>query len=78
MNINPLRVRGIYACNQPWYVGVMLEMVSLFMSKKLKERIYLFDDNVGAMLVAAGLTANQVPPRFGGILEGFDYAWHLQ
>ena len=78
MHMSPLRVRGIYACSQPWYIEVMLKMVKPFMSKKLKERVYLFGDDVGAMLVAAGLTADQVPPRFGGTLEGFDYAWHLR
>ena len=78
MNISPLRVQGIYACNQPWYVGVMLKMVTLFMFKKLKERIYLFGEDVSAMLVAAGLTTNQVLPRFDGTLEGFDYTSHLQ
>jgi hypothetical protein len=78
MHMSPLRLRVIYACKQPWYVGVMLKMVTPFMSKKLKERVYLFGDDVGAMLVAAGLTADQVPPRFGGTLDGFDYAWHLR
>ena len=78
MHMSPLRLRGIYACSQPWYVTGMLKIVSPFMSKKLRNRVYLFGDDVGAMLVSAGLTADQVPPRFGGTLEDFDYAWHLR
>lgn len=78
MNLSPLRVRGIYAFYQPWYIGMMLGMTKPFMSKKLKERVYLFGDDVAAMLAAAGLTPEQIPPRFGGTLENFDYAWHLR
>jgi lysyl-tRNA synthetase class II len=31
-----------------------------------------------ALMKHAGLTPEQVPPEYGGTLEGFDYCWHLK
>jgi len=78
MHVSPLRLRGLYAIKQPWYIGAMLRMVKPFMSRKLRDRVQLFGDDTSAMLEAAGLTAEQVPPEYGGCLKGFDPAWHLK
>ena len=103
----PLRLRGLYACRQPWYVGMiytpwiataacaqcpltlwhrvyaryvgmMLALVKPFMPKKLKERTHLYGQDTAAMLAAAGLRPEQVPPEFGGTLTDFDPAWFLK
>jgi len=74
----PLRLRGLYACRQPWYVGMMMALVKPFMSKKLRERTRLFGQDTAAMLTAAGLRPEQVPPEYGGTLGGFDPAWYLK
>ena len=31
-----------------------------------------------AMLAEAGLDPKDVPPEYGGTLQGFDYGWHLK
>lgn len=74
----PLRLRGLYACKQPWYVGIMLSLVKPFMSKKLRERTHLYGKDTARMLTDAGLTPEQVPPEYGGTLEGFEPAWYLK
>jgi hypothetical protein len=78
MHLSPLRLRGLYAIKQPWYIGMMLGLTRPFMPRKLRERVYLFGEDTSAMLEAAGLTPEQVPPEYGGTLEGFDYCWHLK
>jgi len=78
LKVSPMRLRGIYAIRQPWYVGVMLAMVKPFMSAKLRERVALFGADTSGMLAAAGLTPEQLPPEYGGTLQGFDTAWHLK
>ena len=74
----PLRLRGLYACRQPRYVSVMLALVKPFMPKKLRERTHLYGEDTAAMLAAAGLRPEQVPPEYGGTLQGFDPAWYLK
>ena len=74
----PLRLRGLYACRQPWYVGMMLRLVKPFMSAKLRVRTHLYGEDTAAMLAAAGLQPEQVPPEYGGTLAGFDPAWYLK
>jgi len=78
MNVSPLRLRGIFGCKQPWYVGLMLALVRPFMSKKMKDRVALFGSDTDAMLAAAGLRPEQVPTMYGGTIEDFDPAWHLK
>ena len=73
----PLRLRGLYACKQPWYVGFMLALVKPFMSRKLRERTNLYGADTAKMLAEAGLKAEHVPPAYGGTMEGFDPAWFL-
>ena len=77
LGASPLRLRGLYACKQPWYVGFMLALVKPFMSKKLKERTHLYGDDTATMLADAGLQPDQVPPEYGGTLQGFDPAWYI-
>mmetsp|Transcript_76716 Transcript_76716/g.152084 ORF Transcript_76716/g.152084 Transcript_76716/m.152084 type:complete len:275 (-) Transcript_76716:209-1033(-) len=74
----PLRLRGLYVCRQPWYVGMMLTLVKPFMSKKLRERTHLYGQDTAAMLAAAGLQPEQVPLEYGGTLADFDPAWYLR
>ena len=74
----PLRLRGLYACRQPWYVGIMLALVKPFMPQKLRERTHLYGKDTAAMLAAAGLQPEQVPPEYGGTLADFDPAWYLK
>lgn len=78
LSASPLRLRGIYAIHQPWYVGAMLAMARPFMSKKMRDRVALFGDDTAAMLGAAGLLPEQVPPEYGGTLGGFDTAWYVR
>jgi len=78
LKVSPMRLRGIYAIHQPWYVGMMLSMVKPFMSDKLRRRIALFGADTRGMLAAAGLKPEQVPPEYGGTLQGFDAAWHMK
>ena len=78
LGVSPLRLRGIYGCHTPWYVGMMLAMVKPFMSKKLRDRVSLHDKDTAAMLAEAGLDPKDVPPEYGGTLQGFDYGWHLK
>lgn len=73
----PVRLRGIYACRQPWYIGLMLALVKPFMSKKLRDRVRLYGRDTAAMLADAGLTPEQIPPEYGGTLQGFDPSWYL-
>ena len=74
----PLRLRGLYACKQPWYVGMMLALVKPFMPKKLRERTHLYGNDTAKMLSEAGLSPKDVPPEYGGTLKGFDPAWFLR
>ena len=75
----PLRLRGIYACKQPWYVGLMLHgLVKSFMPKKLRERTHLYGSDTAKMLLEAGLSPEHVPPEYGGTLQDFDSAWFLR
>ena len=74
----PLRLRGLYSCKQPWYVGAMLMLVKPFMSRKLRERTHLYGKDTAKMLADAGLQPEQVPPEYGGTLEGYDPAWFLK
>ena len=74
----PLRLRGLFACKQPWYVGLMLGLVKPFMSKKLRERTHLFGSDTAKMLATAELAPEHVPPEFGGTLKDFDPAWFLR
>ena len=53
-------------------------MVKPFMSKKLRSRVALYGSDTAAMLAAAGLSPDQVPPEYGGTLQGFDPAWYLR
>ena len=53
-------------------------MVKPFMSKKLRDRVSLHDKDTAAMLAEAGLDPKDVPPEYGGTLQGFDYGWHLK
>ena len=78
LKVSPLRLRAIYAVHQPWYVGMMLLMVKPFMSTKLRERVALFGADTKGMLATAGLKPEQVPPEYGGTLQGFDAAWYLK
>ena len=77
LGASPLRLRGLYACKQPWYVAVMLALVKPFMSRKLKERTHLYGEDTATMLAEAGLQPEQVPPEYGGTLQGFDPAWFI-
>ena len=77
LGVAPLRLRGLYACKQPWYVGIMLALVKPFMSRKLRERTNLYGADTAKMLAEAGLKAEHVPPAYGGTMEGFDPAWFL-
>ncbi len=56
---------------------MMLALARPFMSKKLKERTHLYGSNTAKMLEEAGLRPEQVPPPYGGTLQGFDPAWYL-
>lgn len=73
----PGRLRGIFACRQPWFIGLLLGIVKPFLSKKLRDRINLYGRDTDAMLADAGLTPDQVPPEYGGTLQGFDPSWYL-
>ena len=74
----PLRLRGLFACHQPWYVGMMLALVKPFMPKKLRERTHLYGNDTAAMLAAAGLQPEHVPRDYGGTLDDFDPGWYLK
>lgn len=78
LRASPLRLRGIYAIHQPWYVGMMLTMVRPFMSTKMQSRVALFGSDTAAMLSVAGLKPEQVPTEYGGTLSGFDSAWFVK
>lgn len=78
LGVSPMRLRGIYGCHQPWYVGMMLAIARPFMSKKLRSRVTLFGKDTAAMLMEAGLAPEQVPPLFGGTLQGWEPNWHLK
>jgi len=78
LKASPMRLKGIYGCYQPFYIPLMMAMVKPFMSKKLRDRVALFGSDTAAMLAAAGLRPDQVPPEYGGTLEGFDPAWYLR
>lgn len=78
LGVSPMRLRGIYGCHQPWYVGLMLGLVKPFMSKKLRERVRLYGSNVSDMLQAAGLRPEDVPELYGGTLQGWEPDWHLK
>ena len=56
----------------------MFGLVKAFMSKKLRDRVSLHDKDTAAMLAEAGLDPKDVPPEYGGTLQGFDYGWHLK
>ncbi len=74
----PLRARKPSGRRAPHrYVGMMLALARPFMSKKLKERTHLYGSNTPKMLEEAGLSPEQVPPQYGGTLQGFDPAWYL-
>ena len=72
-----MRLRGIYACHQPWYVNIMLALVRPFMSRKLRDRLKFFGSRQQDMLDAAGLRPEDVPELFGGAMQSWDPAWYL-
>ena len=66
LNVTPLRIRGIYAFKQPWYIGMMVSMMWPFMSSKLYTRVKLYGNDSAQMLQDAGLQPEQVPVLYGG------------
>ena len=74
---SPMRLRDLYACHAPWFVGLMLAMVKPFMKKKLRDRVEIYDKDTANMLDSAGLKPEQVPPAFGGTLD-LDHSWYVK
>lgn len=80
LNVTPLRIRGIYAFKQPWYIGMMVSMMWPFMSSKLYSRVKLYGTDSTRMLKDAGLKPEQVPILYGGTMpnEQFEPDWYLE
>ena len=62
----PMRLKGIYLVNQPWYVSLLIAVVWPFMGSKMRGRVKTFGADLKAL--HALVDPAQLPPQFGGTL----------
>lgn len=65
----PIKIKGIYICHAPLIFYGFFRIVSLFMGKKLRERIHFCDDFSDVGTVHDIMNPNDLLTELGGTLE---------
>ena len=66
----PLRFKGLYMLNQPWYLSMIMTVVKPFLSQKHRDRIQAHGSNYRALYEY--IDASKLPANFGGSADSLE------
>ena len=72
--VMPMRLKAIYVVNQPFMFSVILSVVQVFMSRKVRERLHILGDPAK---LRAYIDDGSIPKSLGGSLQGSDTDEHF-
>jgi hypothetical protein len=72
--VMPMRLKAIYVVNQPFMFSLVLSVVQVFMSHKLRQRLHILGDPAK---LRAYIDDGAIPKSLGGSLPGSDTDEHF-